>query len=92
MPYSHFGLAELAKQFLLEVKDAVWLEAVPRIEPSILLKTWLSQNVAFAVAQSTEKARSEFMTAPILAEVRQYFAGRVFNQREGQPYERIWEL
>lgn len=77
MSYSNFGLAELAKRFSLEVKNAVWLENPQPIEPSVLLKTWLAQNVGFAVAQSTEKARSEFMIAPILAEVRQHFAGRI---------------
>ncbi len=77
MAYSNFALAQLVKQFSLEVQDGIWLEPVPSIEPSLLLTTWLGQNVAFAVAQSTEKARSEFMIAPILAEVRQHLAGQV---------------
>jgi hypothetical protein len=77
MPYSNFALAQLVKQFSLTVEDGVWLTATPTVQPSVLLTTWLEQNVAFAVAQSTEKARSEFMIAPILAEIRQYFAGQI---------------
>lgn len=77
MPYSNFVLSGLVKQFNLDVQDGVWIQDVPAHQPSELLKIWLEQNVAFAVAQSTEKARSEFMIAPILAEVRQHFAGQI---------------
>jgi hypothetical protein len=77
MAYSSFQLPELTQRFGLTVDDGVWLKNPPRVEPSEMLKTWLNRNVAFAVGQATEKARSEFIIAPILAEVREHLLGQI---------------
>jgi hypothetical protein len=77
MPYSSFQLSELVKRFDLLVSNEQWLFNPPQLAPSLLLQTWLAQNASFAIAQSTEKARSEFMIAPILAEIRQHLSGQV---------------
>jgi hypothetical protein len=77
MAYSSFQLPELTQRFGLTVEDGTWLTNPPRIAPSELLQAWLKRNVGFAVGQSTEKARSEFIIAPILAEVREHLLGKI---------------
>jgi hypothetical protein len=78
MPYSNFNLTELLDRFDLELEERqnLFVGITPRV-PSDLLLGWLEQNVPLALALSTEKARSEFMIAPILAEVRHLLERRV---------------
>jgi hypothetical protein len=77
MAYSNFQIAELTKRFGLTVKTQPWLSDIATFQPSTVLKTQLEHDVEFAVAQSTEKARSEFIIAPILGEVRRHLVGKV---------------
>ena len=44
---------------------------------SDLLTTFLAQNTDFAILQKTEKARSEFIIAPIFAELRQQASEKI---------------
>ncbi len=62
------------------------LDAIPARPVSDLLIQTLNLNVSFALAQGTEKARSEFIIAPVLTEFRQQtkeqisiFSGWKFN-------------
>jgi hypothetical protein len=45
--------------------------------PSVTLQTLLSDYIPLATSISTEKARSEFLIAPILAEARRLLKNRI---------------
>jgi hypothetical protein len=72
MAYSAFTLQEVIKKFKLQLEEnhRLFADVAPR-QPSHLLEMWLEQKIPLALALSTEKARSEFIIAPILAEVRE---------------------
>jgi hypothetical protein len=72
MVYSAFTLQEVIKKFQLQLEEnqTLFADVTPRL-PSQLLQMWLVQKIPLALALSTEKARSEFIIAPILAEVRE---------------------
>jgi len=87
MPYSSFTLAELPKRFGLIIKEEHNLFAnIAEIKPSQSLALVLQENIELATLIGTEKARSEFLIAPVLAEVRRQlnyqislFSGSEFN-------------
>jgi hypothetical protein len=92
MAYSNFKLAQVLQKFELVTDSTV--DLFPRIDlitPSDLLKNTLEQNVPLARQIATEKARSEFIIAPILSEVWQrnkpnvgFFSGVEFTVDESQ--------
>ncbi len=77
MPYSDFKLEVVVSQFNLKVRDADLFSPLIPIEPS----DWLTQTLSFTRTlgrrSDTEKSRSEFMVAPILAEVERANPDRV---------------
>lgn len=85
MPYSNFKLQDIKNKFGVSVKEKDSL--FPEVEPAKvsdrlneLLKDW----IPLAHAIGTEKARSEFIIAPVLAELRSLcnvslFSGITFN-------------
>ncbi|MGB8699966.1 MAG: hypothetical protein WCD18_11165 [Thermosynechococcaceae cyanobacterium] len=87
MAYSDFTLAKVCETFDLEVEESHNLfSAIQGIEPSEHLMSTLEENILLATAIGTEKARSEFLIAPILSEVRRQsnyqvglFSGTEFN-------------
>ncbi len=87
MSYSQFTTALLKSRFGLRLvtQDAMFAEVPPAVV-SDLLRMNLAQNSPLALSGSSEKARSEFLIAPILAEVYQQakdraslFSGIDFN-------------
>jgi hypothetical protein len=71
MSYSDFTLEKVKQSFgLTIVENTVRFPDVTPQEPSQLLTQWLKEYVSLAVAINTEKARSEFLIAPVLGEVR----------------------
>ena len=71
MVYSDFTLEMLIEQFDLEVQEQSDLFArLPPVPISDLLRQSLQEYAPFALEIGTEKARSEFIIAPVLAEVR----------------------
>ena len=71
MVYSDFTLRELTQQFRLTREENTDLYAhLPAITPDPAFLSRLQHNARMALHVSTEKARSEFIIAPILAEVR----------------------
>jgi hypothetical protein len=87
MAYSDFTLATVREAFGLALEEKrhlfVGLAGVP---PSARLQTDLDENGPLATAINSEKARSEFLIAPILTEVRRQsnypvslFSGVEFN-------------
>ena len=87
MAYSDFTLAKVREVFGLSTKENRSLFAdVAGIQPSDLLRQTLEENLPLAIAINSEKARSEFIIAPILSEVRRQlcyevslFSGTEFN-------------
>ena len=87
MAYSDFSLAKVKNDFGLTLDESrnLFVDTKP-VLPSVTLKTLLSDYIPLATSISTEKARSEFLIAPILAEVRRLlnhqislFSGNEFN-------------
>lgn len=78
MAYNNFTLDILIQQFGLHVVSEadVFLRATPVI-PSAHLQETLAESVPLALDISTEKARSEFIIAPVLAEARRHFGGSI---------------
>jgi len=87
MAYSNFTLAKAREAFGLTLNENRSLfEDVAGVQPSDLLKRILDENRSLATAINSEKARSEFLIAPILSEVRRQldyqislFSGTEFN-------------
>ena len=78
MAYSDFTLARVKKDFGLTLDETRDLfAATSPVAPSEILTTILNDYVPLAISISTEKARSEFLIAPILAEVRRLLNKRV---------------
>lgn len=71
MAYSNFSTQDLKKLFGVEetLREGLWAQIPPR-KISQLLRDWLAQNFKFALLQGTEKARSEYIIAPVFAELR----------------------
>jgi hypothetical protein len=87
MAYSDFTLSKAKAAFALTSKEGSNLFAnVAAVQPSICLSQTLTEFTELATLIGTEKARSEFLIAPILAEVRRHldyrialFSGTEFN-------------
>ncbi len=70
MAYSNFTSRDLKEKFgiIQEIKSNVFTNVSPR-KVSDLLKDSLQRHTKMALSQGLEKARSEFIIAPILAEI-----------------------
>ncbi len=78
MAYDNFTLDDLRRQFKLKVREQRGLFAgVKPVTISALLRQNLDDGAPLAIAMSTEKARSEFIVAPVLMEVRRQCGGLV---------------
>ncbi|MBD2773591.1 hypothetical protein [Iningainema tapete] len=92
MAYSDFTLAKAKNAFGLTLDETHNLFGnVAGVQPSDLLKQVLDENLSLATAINSEKARSEFIIAPILSEVRRQldyrislFSGTDFNVDSAQ--------
>ena len=70
MAYSDFTLPALSQQFSLTIDETTDLFAdVPETTLRLEFQARLDIMVPFALATSTEKARSEFIIAPVLLEL-----------------------
>jgi len=87
MAYSDFTLAKVRETFglTLDEKQNLFSTIAP-VSPTALLTTLLAEYLPLATAINTEKARSEFLIAQILTEVRRQldyrislFSGTEFN-------------
>jgi hypothetical protein len=78
MAYETFSLEDVKQKLGLSVREAEGLFAdVPPTAPSAWLEETLRKGLSLALANSTEKARSEWIVAPILLEVRQLRQGEI---------------
>ena len=87
MPYSKFSLQELKQKFNITLTATPGkFNKLPEVAPSQILLEILEDNVPLAVAIGSEKARSEFIVAPILVAIKKHlkqqislFSGIEFN-------------
>lgn len=87
MNYSDFTLAKVQADFGLTLTEQRDLFAdISPIEPSELLAMTLAEYLPLAIDINSEKARSEFIIAPVLGDVRRLsnhqvalFSGKEFN-------------
>lgn len=71
MAYGDFNLKTAVQTFgLTEDRDADLFAAVEPLEPSEFLRAWLDEFAPVALGVNSEKARSEFIIAPLLAEAK----------------------
>jgi hypothetical protein len=87
MSYSDFTLEKVREAFNLVIEEDQDLFAeVGRVQPSDLLTRILKEYLTLAIAINSEKSRSEFIIAPVLAELKRLsnyqislFSGKEFN-------------
>ncbi len=85
MAYSDFSLGDLKTKFALKLHEVNGLLTAEPLPVSDYLQETMRRNLTLATSINTEKARSEFLIAPILAELRQLdpsislFSGTEFN-------------
>jgi hypothetical protein len=78
MPYSKFTLSRAVEDFELTVREESNLfAAIDPVVPTPLLREILIENVPWAVAVGSEKARSEGIINPLLLEVKRQLDGQV---------------
>lgn len=71
MAFSDFDLKAAIQTFTLtEEGDTDLFAAVEPLEPSEFLRVWLEKLAPVALGVNSEKARSEFIIAPMLAEIK----------------------
>jgi hypothetical protein len=69
MPYSSFTLDDVEEKFGLDFKASSFIPELKPIPPSEWLKETLLMTLPLAKIAGSEKARSEFIIAPILVEL-----------------------
>jgi len=92
MAYNKFTINQIRKQFDIAVlEEPVLFTDISAVEPSDMLRYFLKRHIPLAEAIGTEKAKSEFIIAPILSELRELtqhqtslFSGIEFNVDEEQ--------
>src|SRR2546421_7215487 len=78
MAYNEFTLDMLIEKFDIRIEESgAFLTNFNPVPLSDLLREELEENVPLARDISTEKARSEFIIAPVLTEVRRHFQKRI---------------
>lgn len=85
MPYSQFTIETIKTSFGITVSESFGIFAdIPELDYSDFLAQTLREYIPLALAIATEKARSEFIVAPILFELRKQLASQVslFSGRE----------
>jgi hypothetical protein len=86
MPYSSFTIAQVKRQFQIEVVTEPFFSNVQPLTPGEWLTTLLAKSAPLAVTLGTEKVRSELIIAPLLFEFRElldrqvsFFSGADFT-------------
>jgi hypothetical protein len=78
MPYSKFTLSRVIEDFELIVREESNLfSAIDPVKPTPLLQEILLENVPWAIAVGSEKARSEGIINPVLLEVKRQLNGQI---------------
>jgi hypothetical protein len=75
MAFRDFSFPEVQQTLGLTLREADLLSAVSGLELSVEFVERMREDVTLALAINTEKARSEFIIAPLLAELRRRLGG-----------------
>jgi hypothetical protein len=78
MSFQQFTFPQVQHDLGLSLHDADLFSAAPPFAVRPEFAAFLRDGVALAVANSTEKAKSEFIIAPVLLELRRALGGRFF--------------
>lgn len=70
MPYSSFTIAQVKRQFDLNVIKGSFFTNLPPLVPRTWFLEYLQESASFAAGQGSEKVRSELIVAPLLFELR----------------------
>ena len=72
MAYNKFTIEKLRDEFGIKIRtvESLFADKIVPLKASSLLQETLKENVPLALAVNTEKARSEFVVAPLLVELR----------------------
>jgi hypothetical protein len=76
MAFRDFGFPEVQQALGLTLAEADLFSNVPALELPAAFSERMRSDVALALAINTEKARSEFIIAPVLSELRRLLGGR----------------
>jgi hypothetical protein len=71
MPYSNFTIAQVKRQFQLNVVTGSFCADVPKLMPGEWLTNLFQRSVPLVAVLGTEKVRSELIVAPLLFELRE---------------------
>lgn len=78
MPYSKFTLSKAVEDFNLTIIErTLFLPEISPVTPSSLLQETLKETIPWAIAVSSEKARSEGIINPVLLEVKRQLKGQI---------------
>jgi hypothetical protein len=80
MAYSKFSLKAVKNKFLIQIienKHLFLTNAIEKVIISDYLKTTLTEFAPLALSINTEKSRSEWIIAPIMAELRKILANKI---------------
>jgi hypothetical protein len=77
MPFQQYSFPKVVRELGLSLADADLFAAVEPIEPRPEFLAQIIEGSNLASAINTEKARSEFVIAPVLLELRRLHAGRI---------------
>jgi hypothetical protein len=86
MAFRDFSFPQVQQELGLTLHDADLFATVPPFAVREEFAAFLRDGVALAVANSTEKAKSEFIIAPVLLELRRALGGR-FSLFSGVEWE-----
>ena len=76
MAFRDFGFPEVQQALGLNLREADLFSGVPAVDLSRAFTERMRGDIALALAINTEKARSEFIIAPVLSELRRLLGGR----------------
>ncbi len=76
MPFQQFSFPQIAQELSLTLTDANLFGSVPPVEVRADFAAAVLEGANLASAVNTEKARSEFVIAPVLLELRRLHPGR----------------
>ena len=78
MAYNAFTIPKLQDEFGLSIDDRSGLRfPLPTTTAPVELKRLIDRDMSLAIYSRTEKARSEFLVAPVLAELRSHYPDRI---------------
>ncbi|MHC5829302.1 MAG: hypothetical protein ACYT04_78650, partial [Nostoc sp.] len=78
MPYSKFTISKAVEDFQLTiVEGGRFLPEIPSLPPTPLLVDILKETIPWAIAVSSDKARSEGIINPVLLEVKRQLKGQI---------------